>query len=267
MTLMLARGASWWRIVIFMTTSWTAIAGSLVLISPLLAQTPVATHAPVALQPLAQQVRRLETALNSLGQPLLAADQKEINDAIADSDEVSAVNRLERVLDKYALAMIEINPESRVKVEQGPARPELVESGTRLFLVKVLNQAKVRAPLKVASPNSGNVYVTSNGSPEPQIKLTAKDAHEKWANISIYDKPPMPRRLSGLGLEYAILEVYSRDSGERSAVLRFDVGQTSQDLGFRSEVMVLFNAKPARAVTFRIRDENGRPAVADRKSV
>jgi hypothetical protein len=128
--------------------------------------------------------------------------------------------------------------------------------------VKVLNQARVRAPLKVTSPNSGDVYVRSNGSPEPQIKLTPKDAQEKWANISIYDSPPMPRRLSGLGLEYAILEVYSRDSGERSAELRFDVGQTSQDLGFRSEIMVLFNAKPARAITFRIRDENGRPAVA-----
>src|SRR5690349_4206091 len=195
---------------------------AITLLTPLLAQEPLVTHAPVPLQPLAQQVRRLETALNYLGQPLLAADQKAVNDAIADPDEMAAVRRLERVLDKYALAVIEINPESRVKVEQGPAKPELVESGTRLFLVKVLNQARVTAPLKVTSPNSGDVYIRSNGASAPPLRLTPRDAQEKWANISIYDKPPMRQRLSGLGMEYQILEVYSRDAGQRSAVLQFD---------------------------------------------
>ena len=226
------------------------------------AQTPVDTHAPVPLQPLAQHVRRLETALAYLGQPLLDADQKEINAAIGDSDEIEAVNRLERVLDKYALASVEINPESRVKVEQGAAKPDLVEGGARLFLVKVLNQARVTAPLKVSSPSSGNVYITSNGASAPPLKLTPKDARDKWANVSIYDKPPMARRLSGLGLEYQILEIQSRDSGQRSAVLQFDVGQTSTDVGFRSEILVLFNAEPARVITLRIRDSNGQRSVA-----
>ncbi len=211
---------------------------------------------------MAQQVRLLETTLAYLGQPLLDADRKEINDAIADPDEIAAVKRLERVLDKYALAVIEINPESRVKVEQGAAKPELVEGGARLFLVKVLNQARVTAPLKVSSPNSGNVYITSNGAAEPPLKLTPKDARDRWATISIYDKPPMRKKLSGLGLEYKILEVSSRDRGQRSAILQFDVGETSQDLGFRSEIAVLFTAQPARAITLRIRDSNGRPSVA-----
>jgi hypothetical protein len=232
------------------------------LAASLQAQTPVDTHAPVPLQPLAQQVRRLETALAYLGQPLLDADQNEINAAIGDSDEIEAVNRLERALDKYTLATVEINPESRVKVDQGAAKPDLVEGGTRLFLVKVLNQARVTAPLKVSSPSSGNVYITSNGAPAPPLKLTAKDAQDKWANVSIYDKPPMAKRLSGLGLEYQILEIQSRDSGQRSAVLQFDVGQTSRDVGFRSEILVLFNAEPAHAITLRIRDSNGQPSVA-----
>ncbi len=108
------------------------------LAASLQAQPPLDTHAPVPLQPLAQHVRRLETALAYLGQPLLDADQTEINAAIGDSDEIAAVNRLERVLDKYTLATVEINPESRVKVEQGAAKPDLVEGGARLFLVKVL---------------------------------------------------------------------------------------------------------------------------------
>ena len=38
------------------------------------------------------------------------------------------------------------------------AVPELVQGGTRLFLVKVLNEAGVTAPLAVQSPNSGRVF-------------------------------------------------------------------------------------------------------------
>jgi hypothetical protein len=37
------------------------------------------------------------------------------------------------------------------------------------------------------------------------------------------------------------------------------VGQGSQDLGFRSEVDILFTIKPASAVTFRVRDWNDQP--------
>ena len=94
------------------------------ILAPLLGQEPLVTHAAVPLQPLAQQARRIEMALSYLGQPLLPADQREINDAVADSDEIAAVKRLERVLDKYTLAVVEINPEGRVKAEQGTAKPD-----------------------------------------------------------------------------------------------------------------------------------------------
>ena len=95
----------------------------------------------VPLQPFAQQVRQIETALDYLGQPLSPADQSAINAAIANPDEAAAVSQLERVLDKHALALVDINPESRVKVAPAPAKPELVEAGTRIFLVKVNNAA------------------------------------------------------------------------------------------------------------------------------
>jgi hypothetical protein len=231
-----------------------------------LAQAPAAPQhfaRPIALQPLAQQVRRLETALAYLGQPLLPADRERINEAVANPDDPAAVRQIEETLDRYALVRVEINPESRVKVEQGAARPELVEQGTRLFLVKVVNQAGVTAPLTVESPNSGRVYAgTWNGAPEPELKLTLKDAAERWADISLYDKPPMPKRLSGLGLEYQLLEVYSRDRGQRSALLSFHVGQGTQDIGFRNDILILFDALPARPVRLRIEDERGKPAVA-----
>jgi len=218
--------------------------------------------AAVALQPLAQQVRRLETALAYLGQPLAPADHAAINEAIADADESAAVKRVEAILDRYALFHVEINPESRVKVTQGGARPELVEQGTRLFLVKVVNQGGVTAPLVVDSPNSGRVSVRSTGAPDPALGLTAEDVRDRWAEISLFDRPPLVPRLSGLGLEYRILEVYSRDRGQRSARVAFNVGQGTQDIGFRNDVLVLFNAQPARPVTLRVRDETGRPGMA-----
>ena len=218
--------------------------------------------ATAPLQPLAQQVRQLEDALNYLGQALPASDQQRINNAIANPDEAAAVAAIQAVLDPFVLLNVDINPESRVKVEQGNAKPDLVESGTRLFLVKVVNNGHVTAPLNVVSPNSGAVYIPSNGSPAPPMKISLRDSAERWADISLYQKPPMRKRLTGLALEYVILEIYSRDAGERSAKIAFNVGQGSQDIGFRNDVMIVFTALPARNVTLRIKDEKGRPAMA-----
>jgi hypothetical protein len=216
----------------------------------------------VALQPLAQQARRLDTTLTSLGQPISPDDRRMIDEAIGARAEEEGVQQIQAALDNYVLATVRINPESRVSVEVGPAKPELVESGARLFLVKVLNEASVTAPLRVDSPNHGDVFIRSNGSPEPPAALTTREVRDRWASVSIYDKLPMPRRLSGLAVEYVLLEIFSRDRGQRSAELAFNVGQGTQDVGARNDISVLFTALPARAVPIRVRDENGRPAVA-----
>src|SRR5262249_35004449 len=101
---------------------------SVFLCTSALAQQHVHSDAPaVPLQPLAQQVRQLEEALVYLGQPLSTADHRRINDAIAKSDEAAAVGDIQAALDPYVLINVDINPEGRVKVEQGAARPELVE--------------------------------------------------------------------------------------------------------------------------------------------
>ncbi len=227
------------------------------------AQQPRApAESPVPLQPLALQVRQLETALGYLGQPLSSADHQAINEAVALSDERAAVARLQEVLDRSVLAIVHISPESRVRVEQGAARPELVQGGTRLFLVKVLNDPGVTAPLTVQSPSSGRVYIPSRGTPQAKMELTAADVRERWADLSIYTQPPMRPRLSGLGIEYVILQVSSRDAGQRAAIISFNVGQGTQDVGFRNDVEVLFTAAPAHTVRVRVRDEHGRPTTA-----
>jgi hypothetical protein len=240
------------------------------------AQAPEAAHAhatpTVALQPLAQHARTVASALAYLGQPLSAEDLARLDAAIGETDEALAVARIQEVLDRHVLVVVDINPESRVKAALGTARPELVEAGTRVFLVKVLNQAGVTAPLNVESPNSGRVSTgswASGGSPEPPQTTTRRDVMERWADVSlyrtdvsVYSQSPMGGRLSGLPVDYQILQVYSRHRGQRSALLRFDVGQGSQDLGFRNEVTILFDARPAHRVTVRVEDERGRPSIA-----
>lgn len=216
----------------------------------------------VPLQPLAQQVRRLEDALNFLGQPLPEKTRAAINDAIAMPDESAAVRQIEAALDPFVLAVVDINGESRVKVERGSSQAALVQGGSRFFLVKVINGGNVTSALNVASPNSGRVFVPSKGDPSPKMVLTNADVRDRWADISIYNKPPMEKRLSGLAVEYQILEIYSRDAGQRSAEISFNVGQGTQDIGFRNDMLVLFHADPARPIKIHVLDENGKPSIA-----
>ena len=223
---------------------------------------PATEPAPVPLQPLAQQVRRLQDALSFLGQPLPQTTQRKINEAIDSSNEAAAVSAIQDALDALVLATVDINGESRVKVERGAAQPELVQGGSRMFLVKVLNRARVTSPLVVTSPNTGRVFIPSTGDPAPKLVLNNQDVRDRWAEISLFNKPPMEKRLSGLPLEYQILEIYSRDAGQRSADISFNVGQGTQDIGFRNDVMVVFNAMPAKQIRLHITDENGKPTMA-----
>ncbi|MGO9269641.1 MAG: CehA/McbA family metallohydrolase [Terriglobia bacterium] len=226
------------------------------------ARAPGGLPSSVPLQPFADEVRQLESALSFLGQPLPSADQESINAAFANSAPEKAIAAAESVLDKYALAVVTINAESRVSVQRGSATADLIQDGTRLFLVKVINLAGVTAPLAVQSQNSGAVYIPSRNSPEPPQKLTEADVAERWAEITFYNKPPLEEHLSGFPLEYRLLTFFSRDAGQRSAKLSFNVGQGTQDVGFLNEITILFNAAAARPITLRVRDEDGQPTMA-----
>jgi hypothetical protein len=84
----------------------------------------------------------------------------------------------------------------------------------------------------------------------------------RWLDLMMFDVQPLKPTLSGLNLEYRIVQLYSRDAGKREARISFNVGQGTQDLGFRNEVDLLFQVQPAREVTFRVQDENNQPATA-----
>lgn len=212
----------------------------------------------VELQPLKAQAKRLAQALDLLGSPLDGTQQAALQAAL-DDVEPSAVRKIQDLFDPLCLAGVEINAESRVKVRAGLAKKELIQHGWRVFLVKVDNQAGVTAKLRVTSPNAERQVVPSSGKPLAKAHISPAELAERWLTLEVFDQQPLQAALSGLRLEYRVVQLYSRDAGRREAKLAFDVGQGTQDLGFRNEADILFRCRPAVKVTLEVLDEDGRP--------
>lgn len=223
----------------------------LFLLCPSLFGSELGQVARVEAQPLIAQIKRLTQALEFLGNPLPADRQQALVRALSAEDDASVGNGVQAVLDPLCLAGVTINPESRVKVAPGPARPLLVEAGWTVFLIKVNNEAGVTAPLRVQSPNA----LSMHNSPRDDLR-------DRWLDLSTFDKQPLTATLGGLELEYRILSLYSRDRGKREGKLQFDVGQGTQDLGFRNEIDFLFTCQAAHEIKLEVLDENGKPTTA-----
>lgn len=222
---------------------------------------------PVAVegQPLAANVNRLLEALTTLGAPL----PKETADRLAQAGKARDAAALQKSLDPHVLFVVSLNPESRVKVERGPAPAALQQSGFTPVIVKVVNQSTVTKRLGITSPQSGPVYA---GVPELSLKRQQQEelrknenvgqASDRFLHVEMFAASPMTANLSGLAAEYAIALVYSSEAGRREATIGFDVAQGNQDLGFRGEVPVLFDIRPARRVKLDVRDDDGSPTTA-----
>ena len=213
----------------------------------------------VELQPLQAQARRVAAALGEVGQPLSPRQQEQLTDALESTDRVEGVAAIQKVFDPLCLAQVTINPEGRVGAAPGPAPRELVQQGWTVFLIKVHNEAGVTAPLRCTSPHAAPLFKRSTGSPEPEVTIEPNEILQRWMDVALYDRRPLTAKLSGLAVEYCLVEIYSRDAGKREARLVFDVGQGTQDLGFRSEVSLLFDCRPAVEVRLEVIDDDGRP--------
>ncbi len=216
----------------------------------------------VEFQPFASATQRLTEALDYLGSPLSEDDLSAIQGTLVSDDHAQAIVDIQKILDAYCLVGVNINPESRVKVKEGPVDKELMQQGWRTFLVKVHNEAGVTAPLATESANAAPLYKRSSGRPAPEMTIPKSDIPHRFLDIEVYSNPPLKASLSGLELEYRIVQLYSRDTGKREAMLGFNVGQGTQDIGFRSEVPILFHCVPAVDVTLEVLDFDGKPTTA-----
>ncbi len=213
----------------------------------------------VSAQALRAQVVRVAQALEQMGAPLSGEHQQAFQRALDCEDPEEFVALVQEALDPLCLVGVNINPESRVKVAAGPAAKELIQQGWRVFLVKVHNEAGVTARLNCTSPNAEPLYARSSGAPQARTQIRPQEVQDRWLDVGLYDKQPLVPELSGLALEYRTIELYSRDAGQREAKLLFDVGQGTQDLGFRNEVNILFTCQPAVEVVLEVLDDDGTP--------
>ncbi len=120
---------------------------------------------------------------------------------------------VQRLLDKQCIASVHVGRNGSVQITGASGTLDLIELGWQTFFVKVHNEAELETSLQVDSPNSQPVP----GSPQT-------DVANRWMDLSMYNGRPLRPDLSGLALEYRVLQVYTRDSGERTGELSFRIG-------------------------------------------
>ncbi|MBI5769535.1 MAG: CehA/McbA family metallohydrolase [Verrucomicrobia bacterium] len=216
-------------------------------------------------QPLVAATKRLIEALQYVGAPLAETDVAKLKAAMELKEDRESVEAIQGVLDPLCLAQVTINAESRVSVIEGRAPKKLIQQGWTTVLLKVNNAARITPPLVVDSPQAGRTYKKGTAAPRPQLLgnlVTPDESAQSFLSIEVYGRQPLNQNLSGLEVEYRIVQLFSRDKGRREATLEFHVGQGTQDLGFRSELPILFESAPAVDVMLGIRDHDGKPTTA-----
>lgn len=223
---------------------------------------PASVAVAVEAQPLAANIQRVVEALQFLGAPLPAGVRADLTDAGRARD----AKTLQELLDARVLVTVHINPEARVKVARGPAVALLQQAGYTPVLVKIINESRGTQKLRIGSPQSGPVYagmarLSAERMQQEHLRENENTGRrtDRFLELEMFTAPPMTANLSGLEVEYAVALIYSAESGRREATITFDVGQGTQDLGFRAEVPVLFTVTPAVAMQLSVLDHDGTP--------
>ncbi|MFN5625151.1 MAG: CehA/McbA family metallohydrolase [Planctomyces sp.] len=170
--------------------------------------------ARVERQPLLAQLQRLRDTLNHIGMPVPKETETQLMQLVDNADEDSLTARVQELLDPHCLAAVSLRKDAAPVVVRREAKAELIEQGWQRFLNKVLNEPEVRVRLRIDSPNA-----------KPLPHSPEEDVASRWLSLSMFDGQPMTPTLTGLPLEYRIVEVYSRDAGEQTARIEFAAPQ------------------------------------------
>jgi hypothetical protein len=196
-----------------------------------LAQAGLPVVDDVDLEAFGGQYARLGKALMARQAPLPGETHQKVQALLSKGTGTpgAAAEQIQQLLDAHCLVAIAINPESRVKAARGPARAELRLGRDTFLLIKVANEAGVTHALTVSGP---------------QLRGSEAKDGGRWLEAAVDAGQPLAATLSGQRLEYVVLRLKAHEAGKREATLKFDVGQGTQDLGFRAEVPILFTVRP-----------------------
>jgi len=225
-------------------------------------------------QPYFAGINRALEALAKLGAPLASADAQRIA-ALARQANPTAVKEAEKILDRYTLACLSIDADGTGHIAIGGAPRTLVEQGWRMFLLRIANQGKRTHNINFASKSEGPgsmMSSTSAARAHMGDRLNKGPLIEKmWLLSKIYepdlvivgDQALKAIQLSGLSVEYRIIQLFSRDSGRRSDRFTTYTFPKSGGYPYDSDHREIdFDCLPSRKVTFAVRDADGRGCVA-----
>ena len=139
---------------------------------------------------------------------------------------------LAAAVEALVVLRVDVSPESRVKLAAVNPLPELVVDRTYRLLLEVHNHARIRAPLRIAATDR------SVNRPRPAL----------FCAVGLVDGMASSF-LSGAEREWKIVEIRLLEAGRREVHLEADVGQGTQDLGFRAAADLLLKGVPARRLS------------------
>ncbi|HWG46209.1 MAG TPA: hypothetical protein VN688_25840 [Gemmataceae bacterium] len=203
------------------------------------AQTTLPIVEEVEWEPLRNHCRQLMKMIDKgdgkggVTPPLPAETVRALQQLLAKKadDPNAAVRAVQKLLDPHCLLAVSINPESRVKAMRGPAIAKLRQNEETIVLLKIHNDGGVTHQLRLRGP---------------EITRAGERGEDRWLRAVLVVDAPFGAKLSGRRLEYRLLRLTPREAGKREATFQFDVGQGTQDLGFRAEVPVLFSIREAK---------------------
>jgi hypothetical protein len=136
---------------------------------------------------------------------------------------------LRNAAEPLTILKVQINPESRVKLAPVTLPESLVQHRTQRFLIEIHNEARIQAPLRIRALDQ------SAGDIQPA----------DWCDVRLMDNLVSSSVLSGEETEWKLLELRSDLAGRREVRFEADVGQGTQDLGFRASADVLLKVNPS----------------------
>lgn len=231
----------------------------------------------IAPQPYFASVKRAVDALAKLGAPIAPKDSYRLA-YLAHQNNVNAVKAADEILHAYTLAELSFDGQGNGRVAPGGAQRILIEQGWQMFLVRISNpegrKDNITFSTDLAGAGPGHMYLFPSSAQKAGLLDTVENApliSKMWLISQLYETVEtavlglaIPTiRLSGLPIEYRVIQLFSRDPGAQRATLtlyRFPTtGDFPNDAG-RHEFD--FNCLPSRAVTFSVVDTDGRGCVA-----
>jgi hypothetical protein len=227
-------------------------------------------------QPYFAGVKRALDNLAKLGAPVTAADAQQIA-ALARQNDTEAVSAAEKILERYTFATLSIESDGSAHIAPGGAPRQLLEQGWRMFLVRV--EHPVTRTDSILFSGGGD----TPGRMAPWLGQMAQRAYlmdtlykgprieKMWLTSELYDTTPLVRwgselqaiPMSGVPIEYRVIQIFSRDAGRRTADFYLNVLPKGDNGNGRSgHRQFEFDCLPSRPVTLNVLDCDGRGCVA-----